>query len=97
MPKLNRGRVTGLEEMHGLTAAELEERAARMEAEAENPGSTNDPTWLRRWAQRLRSLAAQKTKALARRSRTRDSRAGLPAEEPPAELLRESPPELRAE
>jgi hypothetical protein len=69
MPKLNRGRVTRLDDMQGLTAEELAERAARMEAQANDPQSTDDPAWLRRWAEKLRQLAARKARARDRKSR----------------------------
>lgn len=71
MPKLNRGRVTRLEAMQGLTAEELAARAAQMEAQANDPQSTDDPAWLRRWAEKLRQLASQKARARERKSRTR--------------------------
>lgn len=68
MPKLKRGRVTRLDDMQGLTAEELAERAAQMEAQANQPQSTDDPAWLRRWAEKLRQLAAQKARARDRKS-----------------------------
>ncbi len=71
MPKLNRGRVTRLDDMQGLTADELVERAAQLEAQANDPQSTDDPAWLRRWAGKLRQLAAQKARARDRKSRIR--------------------------
>jgi hypothetical protein len=71
MPKLNRGRVTRLDDMQGLTAEELAARAAQMDAQANDPQSTDDPTWLRRWAEKLRQLAARKARARDRKSRTR--------------------------
>ena len=70
MPKLNRGRVTRLDDMQGLTAEELAERAAQMEAQANDPQSTDDPAWLRRWAEKLRKLSAQKARARDRRLRS---------------------------
>lgn len=71
MPKLNRGRVTRLDDMQGLTAEELTERAAQMEAQANDPRSTDDPAWLRRWAAKLRLLAARKARSRDRKSRSR--------------------------
>ena len=71
MPKLKRGRVIRLDDMQGLTAEELAERAAQMQAQANQPQSTDDPAWLRRWAEKLRQLAAQKARARDRKSRGR--------------------------
>ena len=71
MPKLKRGRVIRLDDMQGLTAEELAERAAQMEVQANQPQSTDDPAWLRRWAEKLRQLAAQKARARDRTSRGR--------------------------
>ena len=68
MPKLKRGRVIRLDDMQGLTAEELAERAAQMEAQANQPQSTDDPAWLRRCAEKLRQLAAQKARARDRKS-----------------------------
>jgi len=72
MPKLNRGRVNRLDDMQGMTAEELLDRAAKMEAQANDPQSTDDPAWLRRWAEKLRALAIQKARARDRRARSRD-------------------------
>jgi len=58
--------------MQGLTAEELIDRAVRMEAQANDPHSTDDPAWLRRWAEKLRALALQKARARDRRSRSRE-------------------------
>jgi len=43
-----------------------------MEAQANDPHSTDDPAWLRRWAEKLRALALQKARARDRRSRSRE-------------------------
>lgn len=74
MPKLNRGRVTRLDDMQGLTAEDLAERATQMEAQANDPQSTDDPAWLQRWAGKLRQLAVRKARARDRKSRGRDVR-----------------------
>jgi hypothetical protein len=63
MPKIIRGRISGLHGMESHTAEELHEWADRFEFRARFGNAFEDPGWLRRWAKRLRCLAEQKEKA----------------------------------
>ena len=63
MAKILRGRIAGRHGMESQTAEELHAWAARFEFRARYPDASDDPNWLRRWAKRLRCLAARKEKA----------------------------------
>jgi hypothetical protein len=74
MPKLHRGRLDGLHGMSRFTADQLNQWAERLEAQAGDPTSSDDPRWLRRWARRIRALADRKDKAAQRRTSEREQR-----------------------
>ena len=64
------------------TAAELYIWANRLEAQMTDPLNADDPKWLRRQAEKMRSLAAKKERAKEHKSRgddTRDVQAPLDA------------------
>jgi len=63
MPKLTPARLAGLYGMRRFTARELHERADQYESRISDPHNTDDPRWLRRWADRVRKLALQKEAA----------------------------------
>lgn len=63
MAKLSRGRLEGIHGMESQTVEELDSWADGFERRAGRGGGWDDPHWLRKWAERLRSLAAQKEKA----------------------------------
>ena len=63
MPKVKRGRLSGLNGMATHSAAALRAWADRFEEQSHDPLSLDDPRWLRRWAGKMRRLAAQKEKA----------------------------------
>lgn len=64
MPKLTPARLDGIDGMKKFSAEELHRKADELEAEMADPNSTNDPRYLRRWAERIRRLAVQKEKAI---------------------------------
>jgi hypothetical protein len=76
MPKLESGRLSGLYGMEPRTFAELHAWADRLEAQtnANGAGSSDDPAWLRRWAAKMRRLAAGKEKAWAHKTAHRRGR-----------------------
>lgn len=69
MPKIERGRISGLHGMWSYTSAELSEWADRLEAQIREEGNADDPRWLQRWADKLRRLAMQKERALEHKER----------------------------
>lgn len=69
MPKIEKGRISGLWGMETYTAAELLTWAEKLEAQIDNPLNEDDPKYLRRWAGKMRRLAAQKEKALSHKKR----------------------------
>lgn len=62
--------------MATFTAAELHEKAAQYERQIADPRNADDPRWLRRWAAKIRRLAAQKEQALAHKQAARRDRGG---------------------
>ena len=82
MAKISRGRIAGRNGMHTFSVEELERWAAKLEDEARigHPTSTDDIPWLRRWADKIRDLAAQKEQAREHKSgqrrKTRRTRCG---------------------
>ena len=64
MPKISQGRLDGVWGMSKFTAEELHAFADQYESEINNPKNTDDPKWLQRRADRLRTLAIQKEKSL---------------------------------
>ena len=68
MPKISQGRLDGSSGMSKFTAEELHALADQYESEIKNPNNTDDPKWLQRRADRLRTLATQKEKALEHKS-----------------------------
>ncbi len=64
MPKLKRGRLSGVSGMERFTALELHAIADEYEAEAKNSDSADDPKWLLRRSKKIRKLAEQKEKSL---------------------------------
>ena len=73
MAKISRGRLDGIHGMSSFTSEELTALADRLEAQVHDPLNTDDPRWLRRWAAKVRRLAAQKEQAFEQR--VRESRA----------------------
>ena len=69
MPKLERGRLDGIEGMSSRTANELRAWADRLETQIKNPNNGDDPRWLRRWAERMRRLADKKENAKLHKER----------------------------
>jgi hypothetical protein len=69
MPKISQGRLAGLHGMFSYTSAELVTLADRLEAQVHDPLNTDDPRWLKRWAAKIRRLAAQKERAFEQRAR----------------------------
>jgi len=64
MPKVNKGRLDGLEGMGEFTAEELFKMAEEYQNKINDPKNTDDPKWLKRRAERLKALAIEKEKAL---------------------------------
>ena len=60
MPKLTPARLDGVYGMRQFTADELHQHADRLELQVADPRNTDDPKWLRRWANRIRQLARRK-------------------------------------
>jgi hypothetical protein len=63
MPKLSRGRLDGLEGMDSFTYQELYALANNLEAQIDDPNNTDDPAWLKRWAEKARALGRKKEKS----------------------------------
>ena len=63
MAKLRKGRLDGLYGMRTFTSGELLAWADKVENQIHDPLNRDDPRWLRRWAQDMRWLAAQKEQA----------------------------------
>jgi hypothetical protein len=64
VPKVEQGRLFGLDGMGSHTAEELDELADQHLHRIDDPKNTDDPKWLKRRAARLRKLARQKETAL---------------------------------
>ncbi len=71
MPKLEKGRLSGVYGMKIFTSAELRALAESWERQIQDPLNQDDPRWLRRWAEEVRRLAAKKEKAKAHKERQR--------------------------
>lgn len=69
MPKIERGRLSGLYGMQTHTCADLYASANYYETQVNDPLNTDDPRWLKRRADRLRRLADKKLKALVHKVR----------------------------
>lgn len=69
MPKISTGRLNGVHGMESFTSVELLALADRLEAQIVDPLNTDDPRWLRRWAGKVRRLAAQKEASREQRIR----------------------------
>ena len=63
MPKVARGRLSGLHGMSGHTSTELFAWANEIEAQIRDPLNKDDPKWLQRRADKVRRLAIQKEKS----------------------------------
>jgi len=63
MAKLDKGRLSGLDGMRRHTAEGLYAYAKDLEAQIADPLNTDDPRWLRDWADRIRQLADEKLAA----------------------------------
>ena len=68
MPKVDKGRLDGVEGMSKYSALELYALADEYVARIAAPNNTDDTKWLKRRADRLRKLAIQKEKALIHKS-----------------------------
>jgi len=64
MPKVRRGRISGLNGMDALTASELFVLADQLRAQAADPANTDDTKWLLRRADRIAALARGKAKSV---------------------------------
>jgi hypothetical protein len=76
MAKIERGRLDGVYGMRQRTADELYAWADKLEAEASNPRSKDDPRWVLRWVSTIRRLADQKAAShtqARRRTKRRDA------------------------
>lgn len=63
MPKVKRGRISGLHGMTSYSAVELSIWAKDIDAQAIDPKNPDDPKWLKRRADKLRTLSAKKESA----------------------------------
>lgn len=63
MAKLRRGRLAGVWGMRAYSSKELFAMASELEGQADTPLNTDDPKWLKRWADEIRHLALQKERA----------------------------------
>lgn len=72
MPKISRGRLSGFNGMNGHTAEELLAWADKFDAKILDPKNTDDPRYLKRWASKMRSLAAQKVRACEHKCHERE-------------------------
>ncbi len=68
MPKIERGRLDGVEGMHRFTSRELHAIADELEAQIADPRNKDDPKWLQRWVDKIRRLATRKVKSLEHKS-----------------------------
>ena len=64
MPKVSKGRLSGISGMDKHTSQELYIMADEEERKIKDPNNTDDPKWLKRRADRLKSLAIKKEKAI---------------------------------
>ncbi len=80
MPKIEKGRLDGLNGMKKFGAAELYRIANGYEALIADPKNTDDPKWLRRQADSIRRLAEQKERALRRKVVDSDANRSTKAE-----------------
>ena len=71
MAKLKRGRLNGVDGIATFTSAQLLALAEQWESQIQDPKNQDDPKWLRRWAEDVRRLAAEKEKARAHKERQR--------------------------
>ena len=67
MPKLNQGRLDGVNGMRKFGAIELYKIANGYEARIRDPKNTDDPKWLQRWADDIRKLARKKESAFRKK------------------------------
>jgi hypothetical protein len=72
MAKLFRGRLSGVDGMEERTAEELYAWADELEAQINDPSNQDDPRYLTRWVEKMRTLARQKEKALEHKMRQRN-------------------------
>jgi hypothetical protein len=63
MPKIKRGRLSGVAGMQSHTSVELYALADQLRAQADDPKNTDDPKWLLRRAQKVAAIAKAKEKA----------------------------------
>lgn len=64
MAKISKGRLDSAYGMSKYTAEELHNMADEYENMIKDPDNNDDPKWLKRRADRLRSLAVEKEKSL---------------------------------
>jgi hypothetical protein len=64
MPKLERGRIRGLDGMESHSASELYAWADKLEAQIDGAANRDDPKYLQRWADKIRRLAVKKEKSV---------------------------------
>lgn len=67
MPKVSKGRISGLTGMDVHTASELFALADQLRTQAADPANTDDPKWLLRRADRIAALARKKAKSVEHR------------------------------
>jgi hypothetical protein len=63
MTKISKGRIDGLEGMNSYSSDELFVMAEEYAYKLNDPTNTDDPKWLKRRVNRLRTLAIAKEKA----------------------------------
>jgi hypothetical protein len=63
MPKVKRGRISGLYGMASHSARELAVWASEIEAQIRDADNVDDPKWLKRRADKLRALSVEKESA----------------------------------
>ncbi len=69
MAKIFRGRLDGMDGMKKFSSFKLFDFADQLEKQIESPKNTDDPRYLKRWAEKIRVLARQKERALEHKKR----------------------------
>jgi hypothetical protein len=71
VPKVRRGRLSGVYGMAPHLASELLDWANRVEGQIEDPNNRDDARWLQRRVNKLRALAVAKEKAKEQKDKER--------------------------
>ncbi len=83
MPKVSQGRLDGVYGMETFTVEELYGIADSIESQLTDPKNTDDPKWLKRRIDRVRSLARRKEKSREQRGREKFKSTTKRPTEPP--------------